>query len=441
MTKRASASLFNKKPLAILGCFLIPVITLMIGYQLGKESTIRPLSQAPPSTLQLENGADSNAIDLNIAGSSRAQIAQEPQAPFSLDKLNRVFDIVSEHFLYSDRLKIPELSIGAIIGMVQALDDRYTVFFGEDENAEFQNELRGEIEGIGAYLTSKRGNLEVISVLKGTPAMQAGVLPGDIIVKIENEYATDLFFHEAISRIRGPKGTSVNLEIQRTKKGDNKLGETNEIIKKSIVRDTLNIESVTWEEKEPGIIYLSINHFTAKTVSEFRRVVAEVVLKSPRGIVLDLRFNPGGFMDAAIRIASEFVEEGVIVIRKDKEGREEIASTSIPTWPTLPLVVLINKGSASASEIVASALQDNSRAELVGETSFGKGSIQETFPFADGTMLKMTTAIWLTPNGVNVEDIGIAPDHIVEAGEKDIFGGEDQQLDKAIEILKGKIKS
>ena len=416
----------------VLGYFLIPVITLVIGYQLGEQGALRPLPTDTPSYLTEEGLAEESTARVLPAKTGEA-------TPFSLDQLNQVFNLVQANYLYDDRVKLKDLSVGAVVGMVQALNDRYTVFFGADENEEFQNELRGEIEGIGAYLTSKRGSLEVISVLKGSPAMKAGLLPGDIVIKIGDEYATDLFFYEAIAKIRGPKGSTVNLEIQRAKKDGNKLNGPYDLIKKAIVRDSLNVQSVTWEQKEDGIVYLSINHFTAKTINEFRQAVSDISLKRPRGMVLDLRYNPGGFMDGAIHIASEFLQDKIVVMRKDKSGRVEIKSRGIPAWSDLPLVVLINKGSASASEIVAAALQDNKRAELVGETSFGKGSIQETFPFADGTLLKLTTALWLTPNAVNVEDVGITPDHVIELSEDDALNQKDPQLEKALELLQAKL--
>lgn len=325
---------------------------------------------------------------------------------------------------------------GAAQGMVAALDDPYTVFL-EPENAKMlEEDISGEFQGIGTTVDIKDKQLIIASPIKGTPADKAGLKPGDKILKINGTSTLDLSIDEAVKMIRGKKGTEVALTILR---GEAKTENIKEI---KIIRDVINIPSVEVEVKKDSkgqqIADVKIYQFSNHTIQEFQEKMQPALDQGARKVIIDVRNNPGGLLDEAQGMAQFFLKKGNLIVTEGKskimEEEKYIAPADGPL-STLPIVVLINQGSASASEILAAALKDNGRATLVGETTFGKGSVQMPLKLRENAMLKLTIAQWLTPKGEVIDKKGITPDIEVKISEDDIKNEKDPQLDKAIEIL------
>lgn len=341
------------------------------------------------------------------------------------------WDLINARYVEPQKLDYKEMVFGAIHGMVAAIQDPYTGFMTPKENKEFQDSLDGTLEGIGAELTLREGLLTVVSPLKDSPAQKAGLQPEDIIYKINDEVATDFALEQAVLRIRGPRGTSVKLTIIR--EGVDEPFDVN------IIRNTINVESVELTLKD-YIAVLELNQFGNHTLDEFNRAINEIMKSGAKGLVLDLRFNGGGFLDGAIDVASEFIRNGMLVtVKKRNPAENEVIFTNGKArLENIPMVVLINRGSASASEIVAGALQDHKRATVVGETSFGKGTVQEVIGLIGGASLRVTVAKWFTPADRDIDQVGIVPDVVIERTPEDFAKNRDPQMDKAIEILKEK---
>jgi carboxyl-terminal processing protease len=293
---------------------------------------------------------------------------------------------------------------------------------------EFEEDLTGTFEGIGAEIGIKNDILTVIAPLDGMPAQKAGLLAGDKIYAIDGEITADLTVDEAVSKIRGPKGTDVVLTISH-----NGFDMVEDI---TITRGVIKVSSVQTNRLDNGLFLIKISNFSDDTYSAFNTAVAEILRIDPKGIIIDLRNNPGGYLDTAIELASEWVEEGVIV--RERFSEEEVndylarGRARLKDYPT---TVLVNGGSASASEILAGALRDYGQATIVGEKTFGKGSVQTLEEFADGSSLKITVAEWLTPSGDCINEIGIEPNIEVDLTIEDYNNDRDPQLDKAIEIM------
>ncbi|MFH1565231.1 MAG: S41 family peptidase [bacterium] len=324
---------------------------------------------------------------------------------------------------------------GSLSGMVAAAGDPYTMFFDPEIAFKFQQELEGNFEGIGAEIGIKNDRLTVIAPLPDTPAEKAGLRPSDKIYFIGDVDTSNISTDEAVSLIRGPKGTTVVLKIWRDNNGE-------DLINIPIVRDKINVISVTWEKiknEETGnnIAYIKIRHFDEKVDAVLDEVASEVLSSRPDGIILDLRSNPGGYLDRSINVASKWIAKGDAVVKeKDSEGDIiEYDSSGRSSFAGIKTVVLINGGSASASEIVAGALQDYGLATLVGKTSFGKGSVQDYQNLEDGSALKITVARWLTPKDRFIDKEGITPDIEVELSDEDYNTNRDPQLDRAVEFL------
>jgi carboxyl-terminal processing protease len=339
------------------------------------------------------------------------------------------WNILNGKYVDPHTLDSQEMVYGAIRGMVSALDDPYTTFMTPKENKEFQDSLEGTLEGIGAELILRHGLLTVISPLKNSPAKKAGLQPEDIIIAVDGESTEDISLEQAVTKIRGEKGSPVTLTISRKKH--------NEPIDITITRETINIESVTWA-MEDNIAIVELNQFGNNTKQEFSKTINEVLNERPDGMVLDLRYNGGGYLDGAVDIVSEFIEKGEVVTikRRNPENDETIFVNGQARVVNLPLAVLINKGSASASEIVAGAIQDHERGIVIGENSFGKGTVQEVENLIGGSSLRVTVAEWFTPNGRNITEEGITPNEIIERTVDDIENNEDPQLNAAMEHLK-----
>ncbi len=335
------------------------------------------------------------------------------------------------HRYYLDRGKLSErdLFYGAINGMVNAVNDPYTIFLDPQTTSDFTQELNGSFYGIGAEIGRKGGFLVIIAPLPDTPAAKAGLRPGDKILAINDEDAAPLSVDQAVSLIRGEKGQEVKLLIL------SKDEDTPKEIK--VVRDKIEIPSVTYK-LEDNIGIINVTSFNSDTDSRFNKIAQQVLRDNPRGLILDLRNNPGGYLDVAVSLAGSWLENDQVVVREvfsdqrdsqDYKAEEEIDLSKFKT------IVLINEGSASASEILAGALQDYGLAKLVGETTFGKGSVQQLFDLNDGSSLKITVAKWLTPNGRTIDEQGITPDEVVEYTPEDYENDLDPQLNRAKELL------
>ena len=346
----------------------------------------------------------------------------------------KVWDLLKEKHVDQKSLDAQKMVYGAIKGMLEATDDPYTSFFDPKEAESFAQDIEGSFEGIGAELGIKDDILTVIAPLDGSPSQRAGLLAGDKILKINGNITSDLTIDKAVELIRGKKGTEVILVILR--KGEE---ETKEI---KIIRDTIEIKSVEVEFKENNIAHLKIIQFGEKTTKEFDAAMKEIISRNSPAIILDVRNNPGGFLDKSIEIASRFIPRGkTVVIEEDAAGkRDNLYSIGGDRLGGMKTVILINEGSASASEILAGAMRDNLGTKLIGKKSFGKGSVQELIPLPGGSSVKITVAKWLTPNGDYIMNKGISPDVEVELTAEDFKNEKDPQLDKALEIVREMMK-
>lgn len=353
----------------------------------------------------------------------------------------KALDLLEQKYYDPSKLNSQSILFGAIRGMVASLSDPYTAFFDPSQNQEFKDELSGVYEGIGAQLGFRDSQLVVIAPLFGSPAEKAGVRPLDQILKIDGKETVGMPLPEAVSLIRGKAGSKVKLALGRET-------ETREV---EIERAKIKVESVTleWKGKNSQIAYIKLSRFGDDTQAEWNRVVGGINDKFPastaggqisnlksQGVILDVRNNPGGLLETAAEVAAEFFEDGKTVIREENNGQKIPLLVKKPGRLTkAPLTVLINEGAASASEIVAGAISDRGRGKLVGQKSFGKGTIQEAVELDGGASLHITTSKWLLPSGRWINGTGLTPDVVVELKEEDIKAGRDPQLEKAIEIL------
>jgi len=377
-------------------------------------------------------GKNSQPSIEKVTGVINLQPTASTTADFSL--FWDVWAQVQEKYVNRGQLDYQEMVYGAIAGMLKSLGDPYTVFFTPVENKSFSQSLQGNFEGIGAEIGIRNAVLTVISPLENSPAKKAGLQSGDKILKIDNKVTTDLTVEEAVNLIRGQKGTAVKLTIAR-----DGWTEAKEI---TITRDVINVPVTKFEIKEANgkkIAHLSLYQFTENSGAEFAKMAQQVLTSGAQGLVLDLRDNPGGYLDSAVDIAGWFLPENALVVTEDYGNgqKNEHRSSGINKFGSYPVVVLISGGSASASEILAGALRDDiPSVKLVGAKSFGKGSVQEFENLNGGTSLKITVAKWLTPAGHSIMDDGLEPDVKVDITKEDIDNGRDPQLDKALELFK-----
>ncbi|MBM3256085.1 MAG: S41 family peptidase [Candidatus Moranbacteria bacterium] len=330
--------------------------------------------------------------------------------------------------------KLPEdknMVYGMVKGMTNELGDPYTAFFEPEKAKQFKEDLKGSFEGIGAEIGISNNMLTIISPIEDTPAAKAGLRPGDKILKIDNEETANLELDEAISRIRGKKDTPVKLLV---------MSEEDSIPREvEIIRSVIDVKSVKWEMKEEDTAYIRLAGFSEDTVAEFTNIAWDIKESKAKKIILDVRGNPGGYLDIAVDIASFFLPKNTLVVKEDFGGKKPANNYKTVYRPVLdnyPLVVIIDQGSASASEILAGALSEQKRAKLVGAKTYGKGSVQEFIPFESGATLKVTVAEWLTPKGKSINKEGINPDIEVKITAEDIKEKRDPQLEKAIEEIK-----
>ena len=348
---------------------------------------------------------------------------------------------IQENYAKPEALDTQGMIYGAIKGMVSSLEDPYTVFFNPKEAKIFLEDVSGSFEGVGMEVGIKEEQFQVVSPLEGTPAQKAGLRPGDKIIKIDDTSTDGISVEEAVSLIRGPKGTEVILTIMRQGWQSTKDFKVKRAVIKVPILTWKLISSDDGKPNENGdIAYIDLYQFSEKARSDFREAAINILNSPAKKIILDLRGNPGGYLEIAQNIAGWFLKNGQTVVIEDfgkKQDQEIYKAKGNAQFLDYPLVVLIDKGSASASEILASALRDNRGIKLIGETSFGKGCVQELENLRGGSSLKITVANWLTPKGNLITNKGLKPDVEVEMTENDYGEGNDPQLDKAIEVLKG----
>jgi len=337
---------------------------------------------------------------------------------------------LEEKYVDHSKVDYRVMLYGAIAGMTNSLKDDYTVFFPPEDTKIFKEDVSGEFSGVGMEIGMRNNTLTVIAPLEGTPAERAGLRAGDKILKINGDNTGSMSVDSAVKLIRGPKGTEITLTIVRDGWDDVKDFK--------IIRDAIEVPSLKWETKEGNIAYIKLYHFSEVARSAFNKAGLQILNSSPQKIILDLRNNPGGYLEVANDIGGWFLEKGQLITIEDFGGKEtniEYRANGPSSLLQFPIVVLINKGSASASEILAGALRDNRQALLIGEKSFGKGSVQQLEDLSEGS-LKITIAKWLTPKETMINGEGLKPDIEVELTENDYKEGKDPQLDRAIEILK-----
>ena len=342
-----------------------------------------------------------------------------------------VWESLEDQYYQQKEIADSDLFYGSIRGMVAALGDPYTIFFDPEQAQAFNQELQGTFEGIGAEIGIKHDRLTIIAPLPDTPAKKAGLRAGDKILAIDDVDTYNMFIDEAVRRIRGPKGSEVVLTV--LSKDDTSPREV------GIIRDKIIINTVSWEivEGNKDLVYIRIFSFIEDAARDFKKEVDLILDQNPKGLILDLRSNPGGYLDAAVRIASFWIDNGPVVKERFADDKIELyKAQGAAKLKDLKTVVLVNGGSASASEILAGALRDYNKAIIVGEQTFGKGSVQDYSNLKDGSALKITVAEWLTPQGVSINKEGITPDIVVEMTKEDYNEDRDPQMEKAVELLK-----
>ncbi|OGC49821.1 hypothetical protein A2716_00460 [candidate division WWE3 bacterium RIFCSPHIGHO2_01_FULL_40_23] len=393
---------------------LLLVSTFYGGFYFGKRGFNIEIKKNPPKITVINREPKDQEVDFEIFW--------------------QVWDSLNKKHI--DRpLDAKKLVYGAVSGMVSSVGDEYTSFFTPPLNVVAKSTLNGVYEGIGAELGFKDKQLVIIAPLEGSPAEEEGITPGDKILEIEGASTVGITLSDAVSKIRGTEGTVSTLLIQT---GENEPKEY------KIVRRKIVSKSVSWKDLGDGIGYIRLARFGDKTIDEWNKAVDELTSQMPnlKGVVLDVRGNPGGYLSASVYIASEFVKSGLVLYEETADGTNvEYRVNREGKLVGKPVVVLVNSGSASASEIVSGALRDRLSAKLVGEKTFGKGTVQGSEEYEDGSSLHVTIAKWLTPKKVWVHKVGLEPDFVVERKEEDVVKGLDLQLDKAKEIIKAQIKS
>lgn len=399
--KRKVLTPFTKVLLSLLVLLFVGSSSFLIGYTVPHQVSLQGL---PEQFEELFSSQSKNAVDTSI--------------------LQTVWKQITSSYVNQSSVNAKNLYYGMLKGLVSGLNDPYSVFMTPDETDTFTRDLSGTFEGIGAELAIKDNDVTVVSALKDSPAQKADIRSGDIVKAVDTKAIEGMTLDAVVTLIRGQKGTAVTLSIVR--KGVEKPFDV------KVTRETIQIKNVA-VTYDSSIAIITLTSFNEDTKKELDAVVQEIALKQLKGIILDLRNNPGGLLNSAVDVSSVFLpEKSLVVIEEQGDGQVERLSTSkAGKLQTTPLIVLINNGSASASEIVAGALHDHKRARLVGETSFGKGTVQNFEVLPDGSSLKLTIAQWLTPNGTSFNKKGIEPDVVVSLTEADYTQGKDPQMDQA----------
>lgn len=415
-----------QKASRIIAVAVLPLLALALGWQLGAQFERNRL-------LEMQERFD----ELFSVHSGSGRTITDPERDVDIDVLWTTWRLLLARYVDPESLDADKMLEGAMMGLVEAVGDPYTVFMSPQENKDFRQSLSGHLQGIGAELALRAGKVIIVAPLRGSPAEKAGLLPEDAIVSIDGAPVKESeSLQDVVTRIRGQKGTVVTLGIERSGKP---------AFETRITRDDIVVPSTEFTLKETpkgkvGVV--AINQFGAETVGEVDKILREQVAgKDLKGVIVDIRFNGGGYLEGAVDLTSLFVKEGRVVSVERRDGPpQNHAVSGNPLVPSLPLVVLINEGSASASEIFAGAIQDLKRGTVVGMKSFGKGTVQEVVDLPGGSSLRVTIARWKTPSGRDIGKEGIDPDVVVDRTEADYEAGLDPQLQAALEILtEGKV--
>jgi carboxyl-terminal processing protease len=405
----------------ILVMFVVAVLIVSGAFLLGYAASQQVLART-------ETPVQQTASNAPVAGS------MNDGAPADFKEDMAVFweawRLINDNF-YRQPLDPGEMTYGAISGMVDSLGDEHTAFVNPERAAYLQTQLSGSFEGIGATVEMVNGRLTIIAPIKGTPAEKAGLQAGDVILQVDDTLIQNMDVMEAISIIRGPKGTDVRLKVQRG---------TEPAFDLTITRNTITVPEVEAKMLEDDTIaYIQLTEFGDKAPTELRKALQETLAKNPKALIFDLRSNPGGYLHTAIEVASEFIDSGqVVLVEKFKSGQKKTYEAQAGGLATkVPMVLLVNEGSASASEILAASLRDHKRALIVGQTTFGKGSVQTTHNLSDQSQLRVTIANFYSPNETEINDVGVVPDvEVPDPTEYERSRGIDPQLQKAIELIK-----
>ncbi|MSR87817.1 MAG: S41 family peptidase [Candidatus Zambryskibacteria bacterium] len=402
---------FLRKNTAIL---LLCIVVITLSYSLGFNAGEKQVSTVVTG---LQNRTEGEPSGINFAPFWKAwNLINEKYVPASTT---------------AERIGDQEKIWGAIQGLASSLEDPYTVFFPPAETKMFESDIRGNFEGVGMEVLAQEGAITVIAPLKDSPASRSGIMAGDRIIKINDKETSAMSTEDAVQLIRGPRGTNVNLTLFRK--------EVKEPFDINITREIINIPTINTKSLSEGIFIIELYSFSANSPNLFRGALREFILSGNDKLIVDLRGNPGGYLEAAIDMASWFLPGSKVVVREDfGENQEEkiYRSRGYDVFnDDFKFVILIDKGSASAAEILAGALREYGKAILVGEITFGKGSVQELIDITPETSIKITVARWLTPDGVSISEKGIEPDYKIERTTSDREIGRDPQLQKAIEIL------
>ncbi len=354
------------------------------------------------------------------------------ELPSELAKVEEAYRALRERFVDREKLDPEKFSQAAVRAMVDSLDDRFTTYFTAERFRMRQETFRGIFDGMGANVTVRDGRVTIVAPLPDSPAQRAGIMPADVILAVDGEPVEGFSFGMVIDLIRGPEGEPVRLRIERP--------ETGQVMDVTIVREGIRHVSATLELVADRVARVQITQFVATTVDDLKRVLDEVLELGVAGVVLDLRNNPGGLVTSVVDVASQFLSEGLVLFQIDADGeRTEWRVTGGGKAREVPLVVLVNEGSASASEVLAGALQDRGRAPIIGTQTFGKGVVNTPVQFSDGSGLIITTARWFTPKGRTIGDVGITPDTEVPRTVEQIAEGQAPQLEAALDVLQGLI--
>ncbi len=383
-------------------------------YQMGHQAGENSFSSRAPNLANVSEGAPSE-VDFS---------------PFW-----KAWNLINEKYVgastTAETVGDQEKVYGAIGGLTSSLGDPYTSFLPPVEAELFESDIRGNFEGVGMEVLAQNGAVTVISPLKDSPAERAGIQAGDKVIGIDSTPTTNLTTEDAVQLIRGQKGTQVSLTIFRE--------GSEEPLEIKVTRDTINIPTLNTRTTPEGVFVIELYSFSAPSPNLFRSALREFILSGSDKLVLDLRGNPGGYLEAAIDMASRFLPASKVIVREDFGGRKEARAYRSRGYDifddNLKFAILVNQGSASASEILAGALQEHNKAVVIGQKTFGKGSVQELIDLTENTSIKITVARWLTPNGLSISETGVVPDHVVEYTLEDRNAGRDPQMQKAIEIL------
>ncbi|MEI7451919.1 MAG: S41 family peptidase [Candidatus Falkowbacteria bacterium] len=361
---------------------------------------------------------------------SSKEVSADTQG-FDYNLYQTVLSSLKQSYVDKGKISDKDAFYGALKGMTASIGDPYTVFFDPKNNSDFKNDMAGTFEGIGAEIALKNDVITIVSPLDGMPAQKAGLRAGDQIYAVNGTSTLGLSVDAVVRMIRGPKDTSVTVSVYRSG-----LDKPKDYV---INRGVITVKSVKTSLRSDGLYVVTVSAFNNDTRGLFDKAVGDILQKNPKGIILDLRNNPGGYLDTAVAMASEWVEAGPVVIEKSGDGKEnKYLSNGNARLKNFKTVILVNQGSASASEIVSGALRDYNKATLIGQKTFGKGSVQTLVDFADGSAVKVTIAKWFTPNGDSINEIGIEPNKKVEMTNDDYNKGRDPQMDEAVKSLLSK---